>query len=164
MGNEEIRNTRAQKFFSDLHRVVTQSQGVQNNPNDLSEQINLKVSLTNIDKDSQYQIQVFIFINNTNQALCSMENCQFDSSSNSFILNTSIIMQYFFEREQKMTFSINKLGNNSKSLKLETTLGCIMGSRKTTLIKEIPGGDGEILNVAAEKMKNAEEILILNLF
>jgi len=164
MGNEEIRNTRAQKFFSDLHRVVTQSQGVQNNPNDLSEQINLKVSLTNVDKDSQYQIQVFSFINNTNQALCSMESCQFDSSSNSFILNTSIIMQYFFEREQKMTFSINKLGNNSKNLKLETTLGCIMGSRKTTLIKEIPGGDGEILNVAAEKMKNAEEILILNLY
>ena len=162
MGNEEIRNTRAQKFFSDLHRVVTQSQGVQNNPNDLSEQINLKVSLTNVDKDSQYQIQVFSFINNSNQALCSMENCQFDSSSNSFILNTSIIMQYFFEREQKMTFSINKLGNNSKNLKLETTLGCIMGS--TTLIKEIPGGDGEILNVAAEKMKNAEEILILNLY
>ena len=72
-------------------------------------------------------------------------------------------MQYFFEREQKMTFSISKLGNNAKNLNFETTLGCIMGSRKTTLIKEIPGGDGEILNVAAEKMKNAEEILILNL-
>ena len=51
MGNEEIRNTRAHKYFSDLHRVVTQTQGVQNNPNDLSEQINLKVSLTKIDKD-----------------------------------------------------------------------------------------------------------------
>lgn len=96
MGNEEIRNTRAHKYFSDLHRVVTQTQGVQNNPNDLSEQINLKVSLTNIDKDCQYQIKVISIINNTPQALCSLETCQYDSASNSFLLKTSIIMQYFF--------------------------------------------------------------------
>ena len=163
MGNEEIRNIRAQKFFSDLHRVVTQQGATQNNPNDLSEQINLKVSLTNIDKSSSYQIQVFSIINNSSQALNSMESCIIDSSTNSAILKTSIIMQYFFEREQKMIFQINKLGDYSKNLKFETTLGCIMGSRKTTLIKEIPGADGEILNICAEKLKNSEDILILNL-
>ena len=163
MGNEEILHTKARKFFSDLHRVVTQTQGAQINQNDLSEQINLKISLTNIDRDSQYQIRVFSIINNTPQALCNMEYCTYDSSTNSVVLKTSIIMQYFFEREQKMSFSINKLGNNSKNLQFDTTLGCIMGSRKTTLIKEIPGSDGEILNVVAEKMKNSEDILILNL-
>ena len=163
MGNEEIRQTRAQKFFSDLHRQATQSPGLQNNLNDLSEQINLKISLTNINIDSQYQIQVFSIINNVSQALCNVEYCQIDSSMNSAVLKTSILMQYFFEREQKMYFTINKYGNNTKNLKFETTLGCIMGSRKTTLIKEIPGADGEILNVAAEKMKNSEDILILNL-
>ena len=164
MGNEEIRNIRAQKFFSDLHRTVTQSQNQQNNPNDLSEQIDLKVSLTNIEKDAQYQIQVLSIINNASHQLCSMEPCGVDPMTNTAVLKTSILMQYYFEKEQKLTFSINKLGSNSKNMQLETTLGCIMGSRKTTLVKEIPGGDGEVLNVCAEKMKNSEEILILDLF
>jgi hypothetical protein len=163
MGNEEIRKITAQKFFSDLHRVVTQAQGTQTDANDLSEQVDLKVSITNIEKDSHYQIQISSIISGSSHSLCSMESCAIDPLTNSAVLKTAIIMKYFFEREQKLIFTINKSGNYSKSMKLETTLGCIMGSRKTTLIKEIPEGDGEILNVCAEKMKNSEEILILNL-
>ena len=163
MGNEEIRGIKAQKFFSDLHRTVTQNPGLQNNQNDLSEQVSLKISLTNIEKDSQYQIQVFSVINNSPEPLCSLESCENDSSNNSAILKTSIIMQYFFEKEQKILFKINKTGNNNKNIDFNTTLGCIMGSRKTTLIKELEGTNGEIINIMAEKLKNSEEILILNL-
>ena len=38
-----------------------------------------------------------------------------------------------------------------------------MGSRKNTLIKNIPDAFGEVLNVAAKKIGNSEDIFILRL-
>ena len=161
MGNDEILQIKAQKFFSDLHRVQTQTQSA-SNTNDLSEPIALKVSLTNITKGANYQIEIFSLIGGVQTSLCNRENCMIDSVTNTAVLKTSIIMNYFFEKEQKIFLLINKFGEYSKNMRFDTTLGCIMGSRKTTLIKDIPNSDGEILNINAEKMKNSEEIFFLS--
>ena len=165
MGNDEILQIKAQKFFSELHRQQTQAQAqTAANQNDLSEQITLKVSLTNLTKEAKYQMEIFSVIGNSQTPLCNMEDCIIDPITNTAILKTSIIMNYFFEKEQKIFLLINKLGQYTKNLRFDTTLGCIMGSRKTTLIKEIPNSDGEILNIIAEKMKNSEEVFYLNLY
>ena len=50
MGNDEIKNQRSQKYFSDLTRVnCTQNQT--GNVDDLNEKIALKVSISNIQKE-----------------------------------------------------------------------------------------------------------------
>ena len=93
------------------------------------------------------------------------QQCVIDEISNIEVLTTSIIIQYYFEKEQKMiVVMVNKIGGTKpRSFQINTTLGCVMGSRKNTLIKKIPEANGEILNIAAEKIQNTEDILVLRL-
>jgi hypothetical protein len=73
-------------------------------------------------------------------------------------------MTYYFEKPQPLLVSVNKIGGmNPRSFRIDTTLGCIMGSRRNTLVKPIPEANGETLNIAAEKIQNTEDILVLRL-
>ena len=161
MGNNEIKNIRSQKFFTDLNRINTQT--INTNPNDLSENISLRVSITAIEKGCQYSVQMLGVNGQSKTSLNDQQNCVIDEITNSAVLTTSIIMKYFFEKAQPLTILINKTGSNPRNFQIDTTLGCVMGSRKNTLIKDIPGANGEKLNICAEKIKNAEDILVLNL-
>ena len=96
MGNEEIKKIRSQKFFADLSRVYTQS--APTNPNDLSEKIVLKASITNIEKSAKYAIQIFSIFGNQNNPLNESQLCIVDEITNTAVLNSSIVVQYYFER------------------------------------------------------------------
>ena len=163
MGNEEIKKIRSQKFFSDLNRVNC-TQNVQGNPDDLNEKIALKASVTNIEKSARYSIQLFSVYGQTSTPLNEPQTCVNDELTNTAVLSTSIMMQYYFEKEQPLMVIVNKIGGtNPRTFEIRTTLGCVMGSRKNTLIKNIPDSNGEILNIAADKLKDSEDILILNI-
>ena len=163
MGNDEIKTIRSQKFFSEINRVNC-TQSPEGNPNDLNEKIALKSSITGIEKGAQYTIQLFSVFNATSTPLNDPQPCVNDEITNTAVLTTSIIMQYYFEKEQPLLVVVNKIGGtNPRNFQIKTTLGCVMGSRKNTLIKNIPEANGEILNIAAEKMGNSEEILVLKL-
>ena len=161
MGNDEIKKIRSQKFYSDLNRVNC-TQREEGNINDLNEKISLKASITNIEKSARYSIQIFSVFGQTNTSLNEPETCINDEISNTAVLTTSILMQYYFEKEQPLLVIINKMGGtNSRNFEMRTTLGCIMGSRKNTFVRNIPEANGEVLNIAAEKIQNTEDILIL---
>ena len=161
MGNDEIKKIRSQKFYSDLNRVNC-TQREEGNINDLNEKISLKASITNIEKSARYSIQIFSVFGQTNTPLNEPETCVNDEISNTAVLTTSILMQYYFEKEQPLLVIINKMGGtNSRNFEMRTTLGCIMGSRKNTFVRNIPEANGEVLNIAAEKIQNTEDILIL---
>ena len=162
MGCGAIPETQAQKFFTEINQSVDKETPTFINHNDLSEQVALKISITNIEKNSEYKIESFSIIDGLTQSLNIMETCNIDNKTKTAILKTSILMRYYFEKEQKIKFIINKSGSNTKELKFVTTLGCVMGSRNTTLIKEIPESDGEIINICGEKMNDSEEILIVD--
>ena len=163
MGNDEIKNIRSQKFFSDLNRVNC-TQSAEGNVNDLNEKIALKSSITGIEKSARYTIQLFSVFGQSNTPLNEPQFCVNDEITNTAVLTTSILIQYYFEKEQPLLVVINKSGGtNPRSFQIRTTLGCIMGSRKNTLIKNIPDANGEVLNIAAEKMGNSEDILVLRL-
>ena len=163
MGNDEIKRIRSQKFFSDLNRVNC-TQNPQGNVDDLNEKIALKISITGIEKGAQYTVQLFSIFGQSNTPLNDPQTCIFDEITNTAVLTTSIIMTYYFEKAQPLMVSINRMGgSNPRSFRIDTTLGCIMGSRKNTLIKQIPEGNGEILNIAAEKLQNTEDILVFRL-
>ena len=163
MGNDEIKHIRSQKFFSDLNRVNC-TQKLQGNPDDLNEKIALKASITGIEQGAQYSIQLFSVFGQSSTPLNDAQSCTIDEMTNTAVLTTSIIMTYYFEKAQPLIVSVNKIGGtNPRSYRIDTTLGCIMGSRRNTLIKPIPEANGETLNIAAEKIQNTEDILLLRL-
>ena len=161
MGNDEIKKQRSQKFFSDTTNPNGQS-NPQSGVDELKEKVALRVSLSNIQKDYGYNIQMFNIINQNSIPLSQSENLEKDSVGNA-VLNTSILIQYFFEREQPLLVNIvkSKEGLPPENYRVQTTLGCIMGSRKNTLIKPIPEGKGENLIIAAEKIQQGEDMLDL---
>jgi hypothetical protein len=91
------------------------------------------------------------------------ENLEKDKLGNAH-LKTSLIIQYYFEREQPLLVNIvkSKEGLPPDNWNIQTTVGCIMGSRKNTLIKPIPQGAGENLIISAEKIQQGEDLLFLH--
>ena len=65
----------------------------------------LKISITNIEKSFEHQINTFSIIDNLPQSLSLMEIC----NTKTTILKTSILILHYFEKEQEMYFIINKL-------------------------------------------------------
>ena len=163
MGNDEIKKQQSQKFFSDLTRVNC-TQSATGNADDLNEKVALRISLSNIQKDSGYSVQLFNTAGGMNVSLCQQENLEKDQSGNA-VLKTSILIQYYFEKEQPLSVTItrSKAGAPPDNYYVQTTLGCIMGSRKNTLIKPIPEGKGESLVITAEKIQQTEDFFELNL-
>ena len=70
MGNEEIKKQRSEKYFTDASTPQTQTGSV----DDLSEKIALRISLSNIEKNAGYNIQLFSVINGVNTPLNQSEN------------------------------------------------------------------------------------------
>ena len=162
MGSEEIRKQRSQIFFTDL----TQNNGISNgnvngNVDELKEKVALRVSLSNIQRDSGYNIQMFNTAGGMNIPLGQPANLEKDELGNAY-LKTSIIIEYYFEREQPLLVTIvcSKEGLPPANYNVQTTLGCIMGSRKNTLIKPIQDSkSGEQLVITAEKIEQGEDLL-----
>ena len=159
MGNEEIRKERSQKYFSDL---TTKNTLAPNNPSQtLSEKVSLKITISNIETNYRYQIQLFNLENQNKIPLSDPEICTNDNSSNA-ICQKALLVQYLFEREQPILIEVVKSNESgpSRNYVVTTTLGCIMGSRKNTLQKQIQG-ISEMLIVQGGKMQQSEELLLL---
>ena len=163
MGNDEIKRQRSKKFFSDLTPANSSQNG---NQDELKEKIALQASLSNIQKDSGYNMQFFMISGGSNIPLNSQpENLDKDQAGNA-ILKTRILIEYFFEREQPLLIKIvcSKEGLPPSVYNVQTTLGCIMGSRKNTLVKQIPDSKaGESLIISAEKIQQSEDLLDFSL-
>ena len=162
MGNEEIKKQRAEKYFTDLTAPNGGLQGAQAGAESLSEKIALRVSISNIQKEYGYNIQLINNMGGGNVPLGPSENLEKDILGNAN-LKTSLIIQYFFEREQPLLVNIvkSKEGLPPENFNIQTTVGCIMGSRKNTLIKPISQGTGENLVITAEKIQQTEDLLFL---
>ena len=166
MGNDEIKNEKSEKYFKDLTSKNNDIPSLEKNAENLNEKVSLSISINNIQKSYKYSLQIFSFSGESNQnPLNSKETLENQSSLSEALLKTSIIINYYFEREQKLLIEITKFKDKSDSKKfnINTTLGCIMGSRKNTLNQPIPNASGETLKIVAEKIGQGEEIFILDL-
>lgn len=161
MGNEEIRNQRQQKFFTDLTRVNC-TESITGNINDLSEKISLSLSLFNTNDDYEYKIQIFSIMNNSPPSPLCDPLIAFQDKSGTCIVQKTILIQYYFEKEQPLLFEISKSskGEFPTKYQVNTSLGCIMGSRKNTLQKQISQETNETLVVSAGKIQNNNDDLL----
>ena len=148
-------NSKSQKFFSDL--IHTQS--ITGNNDSLSEKIQLKVFINQINNKYKYYVKLYNIIGNQNYPL--NEHSQCSSSGNlSANLDEPIFIKYFFEKEQPLLIEILKTENsNTNKYEIKTTLGCIMGSRYNTFQKNISPSEKEIIAIKGEKLKQSEDVL-----
>jgi hypothetical protein len=165
MGNEEIRNETSQKYFSDLTSNSSLNLGnSQYSAENLNEKVSLRILLTNIQNEYDYSLQIYSINGPSNLIPLNQKQTLEKKSSTIAELTTSIIMNYYFEREQKLLIDVDKYTNNGLSQKfsIKTTLGCIMGSRRNTFNQLIPQSNGENITITAEKIGQGEDIFILD--
>ena len=164
MGNDDYSNVlyqRSQKFYSELNRLDTK-QTIDDNSKSLSEKVYLKVYLTQVRNDCTYNIRLFNINNGQKYPLNEISDCKYQDKT-TVILNSRVIIRYFFEKNQPLLIGITRKKSNSlENREINTTLGCIMGSRKNTLQKNVSFSRGnEILIIQAEKLRQSEDIIII---
>ena len=148
-------NNKGQKYYID----VSATQINKDSLNELSEKIQIKVSINQINVNCSYQIQSFNLIGLQKFPLNENSKCTI-IDKNIAQLNSPIIIKYIFEKEQNIMINIIKTEHGiPKQYEVKTTLGCIMGSRKNTHHKKISPSENEILVLQGEKLIKNQKIV-----
>ena len=141
------------KFYSDLTMLTPIE--LMNIPKDnLSEKVNLIISINKIKVGCSYKIKLFDISNGQKISLNEITECQSQDNKKAF-LNTQIIINYFFEKEQPLLIEISRKDEIEKIDKIKTTLGNVI----VAFEKKISSFDDEILIIKAEKKKNNEDVI-----
>ena len=158
----DLLRQKSKKFYTDSS-TLSAIETIKNEYKDLSEKIQLKVSINKIKSDYTYKIKLFHINNYEKISLNQIVDC-INKDDETIILNTPIIIRYYFEKEQPLLIEIIRANSEkSNSYKIETTVGHIMGSRKNTLIQKIYSSENEteteILTLQGEKLRQSEDIV-----
>ena len=86
--------------------------------------------------------------NNKMELLFETEKVKPDNE-NKINYNTTFLLTYLFEKEQILIFNIYI---NNEIIEYKTTLGCIVGSRNSTLSRKISKDRVEIINIKSTKV------------
>ena len=137
------------KYFNNID-----SENIQNDDiSSLNEKIKLNFYLQNTQKGNTYSISITLI--DRKKINFNSENKKSQQNGN-LIFDNFYVCDYFFEREQKIQIIINK---NNSPIKVDTTLGCIVGSRFSTFIKKY--FQEESLIVKAEKIGKNNAVINL---
>ena len=149
-----------QKFYIDVSQL--QSQKINDVDDNISENIQLKVSISPIEKDCVYNVKLFKISNDQiTTPLNELTDCTIENDTTA-TLNTPIILKYIFEVEQPLSLDILVIKKDiSLNYQIKTTLGRIMGGRKNTCQIPLSDTGKEILTLKAEKLKHNEDIIIV---
>ena len=139
----------SKKYFNDLG--VSDKNNIQSDDlNSLREKLKLEFSIQN-SKQSNYSINVKLF---------DEQNIDFISENKEShaepVLNFEkfFVCDYYFEKQQNLQITIYR---NNFPININTTLGCIVGSRHSTYIYKYDGN--ETLIIKGEKMGQNDDIL-----
>ena len=154
MGPKHVGVKCSQRFFKDLTAANTVVEGTA--AAKLQYKLSLRFKLTNAG-NAQYSFKVYDKFKNV---LIDSLNESADGGELSF--KTQLLMDYFFEQEQSIIIEINKhKGSHRSTTQIPTTLGCIVGSCKNTLVKKLDDGFIETLHVTAVQFKDEKKYLII---
>ena len=158
----DLLNQKAKKFYTDVSTHISKEIKIDdNNDNldELSKKIQLKVSINQIQSGCSYQVKLFNINNNEKSQLNEYIDCisQDDKTTNLYV---PIIMRYYFEKEQPLLVEVIIMKSDiKKEFQINTTLGCIMGSRKNTFQTNIDSTEKELLILQIEPLKQSEEVI-----
>jgi hypothetical protein len=112
------------------------------------EKIKLLFSLEECIQDTNYQIKLVSLENNNSEVLFETEKSE-PEEDNIIEYDKTYTLTYFFEKEQILIFNIYI---NNEIIEYKTTLGCIVGSRNSTLSRKISKDRVEIINIKSTKV------------
>lgn len=143
MGSDEYK---APKIYFEEKKEIQSNKII---PHDKEEEkIKLFFSLQECIPNTNYKIQLYQFENNSQEILFETEKLKPDND-NLITYDTTYLLTYYFEKEQKLIF---KIVINEDTINYETTLGCIVGSRNSTLVRNISNEREEKIKIQAYKV------------
>ena len=161
MGNDEIKKVKAIKYFSDFRNVKTSASNLEDDQ-DLKEQVNLIITINNCNPKYKYQFSASSLILKQKYTLIN-SNIQSPNENGELTFEQTLVMEYFFEKEQTIVFDFYIISgdNNSNNISFEivTSLGAIVGSRKNTLIRKLSENTNEEILIKADKLKESKGYL-----
>ncbi len=140
MGAKEYKNLKEIYYFKNATNETIKNDN-NNDAENIHEKVSLTFSLENCESNNTYSFNFYSFENNQMKHLLSSNKVQSNST-----FDNSIIMNYFFEKEQKLKIDITK---NDRNLTINTTLGAILGSKKNTYRKQL---EEEFFIITANKI------------
>ena len=149
-------NDKPQKFYSFQKKEEPKKDQP---PTDLKTKVRITITLDNIDS-SEYQYKAFEINDRGETLLCESEKMR---GKDSLTFQNFFIMEYYFERQQKLKILILK---NSESIQFDTSLGNIIGNQNNTLKKKLKENYKEniiIQSIELKKQEGKEEYIKLSL-
>ena len=155
MGPKHVGVKSSQRYFKDLTAANTVVEGTA--AAKLQYKLRLTFKLTNAG-NAEYSFKVY---DKSRNALVE-SNRESPEGGGELTFKTLLLMEYFFEMEQPIVIELNKYkGSHRSTVEIPTTLGCIVGSRKNTLVKKLEDGFTETLHVIASQFKDEKKYLII---
>ena len=161
MGNEEIKKVKAIKYYSDLRNVKTSASNIDENDN-LKEQVNLTIIINDCNPNNKYKYYASTIISNQKCKLLE-SNIQNPNIKGELTFEQTLVMEYYFEKEQIISFDFYIIsGDNSQnpiSFEIKTSLGAIIGSRKSTYTKKLSENVNEVISIKGDKLEQSKGFL-----
>ena len=139
-------NDKPQKFYSFQKKEEPKKDQP---PTDLKTKVRITITLDNIDS-SEYQYKAFEINDRGETLLCESEKMR---GKDSLTFQNFFIMEYYFERQQKLKILILK---NSESIQFDTSLGNIIGNQNNTLKKKLKENYKENIIIQSIELKKQE--------
>lgn len=121
--------------------------------NDVREKVKLLISLENCIQNTNYQIKIYSSKDNKLEFLFETTKVKPDQE-NKISYDTTFLLTYLFEKEQILFFIVEI---NAEIVEYKTTLGCIVGSRNSTLNRKISKDRNEIIQIKSVKVDAANK-------
>ena len=139
-------NDKPQKFYSFQKKEEPKKDQP---PTDLKTKVRITITLDNVDS-SEYQYKAFYINDRDETLLCESEKMR---GKDSLTFQNFFIMEYYFERQQKLKILILK---NSESIQFDTSLGNIIGNQNNTLKKKLKENYKENIIIQSIELKKQE--------
>ena len=142
--------SQSKKYFNDLGFSEKSNNQEDAELDSLREKIKLEFSIINSIK-ANYSINVILFDAQEIKFSSEIKNSHAEQEIN---FEKFFVCDYYFERQQNIQIIINK---NNYPISINTTLGCIIGARRSTYVYKFDGN--ETLIIKGQKMGKNDDFL-----
>ena len=126
--------------------------------NEIKEKVKLLVSLEDCIPGTNYQIKIDLLYNQKKEFLFETEKLK-PNGEDKINYDTTFLLTYYFEKEQLLYFNIDI---NGEIIEFKTTLGCIVGSKNSTLVRKIEKNRNEKIKIKSTKVDSSNKKLKIN--
>lgn len=149
MGNKISLKDKPITYFKELHSCATII-----NDRQPKTKIQLGFTLEDCNISKSYTFQGFLFENNTKTLLGESQE-ETPNNKGTIYFQTTFVITYLFEAQQPFQIVITQ--GSGLTMEYDTTIGNIVGSKKSILKKKIPNNN-ETIVISANELKSTNKI------